>query len=174
MASQINIEFIYKYDESERDKIMSDYVSLMRINPMISKRRNQYNDEFSYRNLVTPSNLEILGVDTLLSLSDYQKDMVTSLADRAEAVRNRMVQPNEDNMLKITNDGRKLALDQRLINDMLPDNDCSKASSCVDKAYKIWDKTKEKDVNQASHPAALGSILGVSEYFLRNFFPRKI
>ena len=55
---------------------MSDYVSLMRINPMISKRRNQYEDEFSYRNLVTPSNLEILGVDTLLSLSDYQKDMI--------------------------------------------------------------------------------------------------
>ena len=82
--------------------------------------------------------------NVVLKPSDYQKDMVTSLADRAEAVRNRMVQPNEDNMLKITNDGRKLALDQRLINDMLPDNDCSKASSCVDKAYKIWDKTKEQ------------------------------
>ena len=76
LASQINIEFIYQYDESERNKIMSDYVSLMRINPMISKRRNQYEYEFSYRNLVTPSNLEILGVDTLLSLSDYQKDMI--------------------------------------------------------------------------------------------------
>ena len=82
--------------------------------------------------------------NVVLKPSDYQKDMVTSLADRAEAVRNRMVQPNEDNMLKITNDGRKLALDQRLINDMLPDNDCSKASSCVDKAYEIWDKTKEQ------------------------------
>ena len=82
--------------------------------------------------------------NVVLKPSDYQKDMVTSLADRAEAVRNRMVQPNEDNMLKITNDGRKLALDQRLINDMLPDNDCSKASSCVDKAYEIWNKTKEQ------------------------------
>lgn len=76
IASQINIEVFYKYDEGERDKIMSDFVSLMRINPMISKRKNQYEDEFSYRNLVTPSNLEILGVDTLLSLSDYQKDMI--------------------------------------------------------------------------------------------------
>lgn len=82
--------------------------------------------------------------NVVLKPSDYQKDMVTSLADRAEAVRNRMVQPNEDNMLKITNDGRKLALDQRLINDMLPDNDCSKTSSCVDKAYEIWEKTKEQ------------------------------
>ena len=52
--------------------------------------------------------------NVVLKPSDYQKDMVTSLADRAEAVRNRMVQPNEDNMLKITNDGRKLALDQDL------------------------------------------------------------
>ena len=73
---KINIEVFYKYDDSERDKIMSDYVSLMRINPMISKKKNQYIDEFSYRNLVTPSNLEILGVDTLLNLSDYQKDMI--------------------------------------------------------------------------------------------------
>ncbi len=73
---KINIEVFYKYDDSERDKIMSDFVSLMRINPMISKKKNQYIDEFSYRNLVTPSNLEILGVDTLLNLSDYQKDMI--------------------------------------------------------------------------------------------------
>ena len=54
----------------------------------------------------------------VLKPSEYQKDMVQSLADRAEAVRDRKVQPNIDNMLKITNDGRKLALDQRLINDM--------------------------------------------------------
>ena len=76
ISSQINIELFYKYSDSQRDKIMRDYVSLMRINPMISKRKNQYEDEYTYRNLVTPSNLEILGVDTLLSLSDYQKDMI--------------------------------------------------------------------------------------------------
>ena len=70
--------------------------------------------------------------------------MVASLAERAEAVRDRQVQPYEDNMLKITNDGRKLALDQRLLNDMLPDEENSKASTCVEKAYKIWENTKEQ------------------------------
>ena len=72
------------------------------------------------------------------------KDMVASSAERAEAVRDRQVQPYEDNMLKITNDGRKLALDQRLINDMLPDEDNSKATTCVDKAFEIWEETKEQ------------------------------
>lgn len=65
--------------------------------------------------------------NVVLKPSEYQKEMVTSLADRAEAVRNRLVEPHQDNMLKITNDGRKLALDQRLINDMLPDEEHSKA-----------------------------------------------
>ena len=80
----------------------------------------------------------------VLKPSEYQKDMVQSLADRAEAVRDRKVQPNIDNMLKITNDGRKLALDQRLINDMLPDEENSKAAICVDKAVEIWEQTKEQ------------------------------
>ena len=80
----------------------------------------------------------------VLKPSEYQKDMVQSLADRAEAVRDRKVQPNIDNMLKITNDGRKLALDQRLINDMLPDEENSKATTCVDKAFGIWEQTKEQ------------------------------
>ena len=66
--------------------------------------------------------------NVVLKPSEYQKDMVGSLAERAEAVRDRQVQPYEDNMLKITNDGRKLALDQRLINDMLPDDENSKAN----------------------------------------------
>ena len=74
----------------------------------------------------------------VLKPSDFQKEIVASLADRAEAVRDRRVEPYEDNMLKITNDGRKLALDQRLINDMLPDNPNSKTSICVKKAYDIW------------------------------------
>lgn len=80
----------------------------------------------------------------VLKPSEYQKDMVQSLADRAEAVRDRKVQPNIDNMLKITNDGRKLALDQRLINDMFPDEENSKAATCVEKAFEIWEQTKEQ------------------------------
>ncbi len=81
--------------------------------------------------------------NVVLESSDYQKDMVSSLAERAEAVRDRRVQPHEDNMLKITNDGRKLALDQRLINPMLPDSPSSKVNSCVEKAFEIWEKTSE-------------------------------
>ena len=80
--------------------------------------------------------------NVVLKPSEYQKEMVTSLADRAEAVCNRLVEPHQDNMLKITNDGRKLALDQRLINDMLPDEEHSKAKTCVDKAFEIWEDTK--------------------------------
>ena len=82
--------------------------------------------------------------NVVLKPSEYQKEVVQSLADRAEAVRDRKVEPHVDNMLKITNDGRKLALDQRLINDMLPDEDNSKATTCVDKACEIWEETKEQ------------------------------
>ena len=82
--------------------------------------------------------------NVVLKPSEFQKDMVASLAERAEAVRDRQVQPYEDNMLKITNDGRKLALDQRLLNDMLPDEENSKAATCVEKAYEIWQDTKEQ------------------------------
>ena len=86
--------------------------------------------------------------NVVLKPSEYQKDMVASLAEWAEAVRDRQVQPYEDNMLKITNDGRKLALDQRLINDMLPDDENSKASICVEKAFEIWEQTKEQKSTQ--------------------------
>lgn len=86
--------------------------------------------------------------NVVLKPGEYQKDMVASLAERAEAVRDRQVQPYEDNMLKITNDGRKLALDQRLINDMLPDDENSKASTCVEKAFEIWEQTKEQKSTQ--------------------------
>ena len=82
--------------------------------------------------------------NVVLKPSEFQKDMVACLAERAEAVRDRQVQPYEDNMLKITNDGRKLALDQRLLNDMLPDEENSKAATCVEKAYEIWENTKEQ------------------------------
>lgn len=80
----------------------------------------------------------------VLKPSEHQKEMVQSLAERAEAVRDRRVDATVDNMLKITNDGRKLALDQRLINDMLPDEENSKATTCVDKAFEIWGQTKEQ------------------------------
>ena len=82
--------------------------------------------------------------NVVLKPSEYQQDMVASLAERAEAVRDRRVDAAVDNMLKITNDGRKLALDQRLINDMLPDDENSKASTCVEKAFEIWEQTKEQ------------------------------
>ena len=82
--------------------------------------------------------------NVVLKPSEYQQDMVASLAERAEEVRNRKVDAAVDNMLRITNDGRKLALDQRLINDMLPDNENSKASVCVNKAFEIWEQTKEQ------------------------------
>ncbi len=82
--------------------------------------------------------------NVVLKPSEYQQDMVSSLADRAEAVRNRLVEPYQDNMLKITNDGRKLTLDQRLINDMLPDSETSKSATCVGKSFEIWEQTKEK------------------------------
>ena len=76
--------------------------------------------------------------------SELQKEMVASLADRAEKVRGGSVDSSVDNMLKITNDGRKLALDQRMMNDMLPDFEGSKVNACVDNIYSLWDKTMEK------------------------------
>ena len=72
--------------------------------------------------------------------SEIQTDMVAGLAKRAEKVRARLVEPNIDNMLKITNDGRKLALDQRLIDPMLPDDPDSKVNACVDNVYRIWEE----------------------------------
>ncbi len=75
--------------------------------------------------------------------SDMQKEMVAGLADRAEKVRAGNVNPSADNMLKITNDGRKLALDQRMMNPALPDFEGSKVNACVDNTYKIWNETKE-------------------------------
>ena len=80
--------------------------------------------------------------------SEYQRDMVASLAERAERVRNGMVEPTEDNMLKITNDGRKLALDQRLVNGMLPDNDESKVNACMDNIYRVWEAGEAKKLTQ--------------------------
>ena len=86
--------------------------------------------------------------NVVLQPSEIQKRMVKGLADRAEKVRSGKVQPTEDNMLRITNDGRKLALDQRLMNPLLPDDPGSKANACVDKVYEIWEKTKEQRSTQ--------------------------
>ena len=76
--------------------------------------------------------------------SEMQKEMVASLAERAEKVRGGGVDSSVDNMLKITNDGRKLALDQRMLNAMLPDFEKSKINACVDNVYRIWEENKDK------------------------------
>ncbi|HEO7515535.1 TPA: DEAD/DEAH box helicase family protein [Streptococcus agalactiae] len=80
--------------------------------------------------------------------SEEQKEILKSLSERADDVRNRVVEPDEDNMLKITNDGKKLALDQRLINPLLPDNPDSKVNVCVKNVFAIWDKTRENKSTQ--------------------------
>ena len=83
-----------------------------------------------------------------LKPSEYQKDMVASLAERAEKVRNREVDSSVDNMLLITNDGRKLALDQRLINPMLPSDPSSKAAKCAENVFEIWQRTADQRSTQ--------------------------
>ena len=79
--------------------------------------------------------------------SQIQTEMVASLAKRAEKVRARLV-ANIDNMLKITNDGRKLALDQRLIDPMLPDDPTSKVNACIDNVYRIWEEHADTKATQ--------------------------
>ena len=84
----------------------------------------------------------------VLKPSETQKEMVKSLAERAEKVRNKMVSSDKDNMLLITNDGRKLALDQRLMNSWLPDHDSSKVAACAENVYEIWKRTEEQRSTQ--------------------------
>ena len=81
--------------------------------------------------------------NVVIEPSEIQKELVKDLSERAEKIRNRMVDSSVDNMLKITNDGRKLALDQRLTNDMLEDFEHSKVATCADNIYSIWNKTSE-------------------------------
>ena len=96
-------------------------------------------------NLPTPeANYEVIKTEP----SEEQKEILKSLSERADDVRNRVVEPDVDNMLKITNDGKKLALDQRLINPLLPDNPGSKVNVCVKNVFSIWDKTKENKSTQ--------------------------
>ena len=80
--------------------------------------------------------------------SEIQTEMVAGLAKRAEKVRARLVEPNLDNMLKITNDGRKLALDQRMIDPMLPDDPDSKVNACIDNVYRIWEEHADTRATQ--------------------------
>ena len=80
--------------------------------------------------------------------TDLQRDMVEELGNRAEKVRNHQVNPREDNMLKITNDGRKLALDQRLANPLLPDDPGSKTNACVEEIYRHWEEGTDKKLTQ--------------------------
>ena len=101
-------------------------------------------------------------VNEALHASDIQKEMVESFAERAETVRSGNVDPREDNMLRITNDGRKCALDQRLINPLLPDEETSKANACVRNAFRVWQEGIPKKTTQLifcdlSTPKADGS-----------------
>ena len=80
--------------------------------------------------------------------SPMQKEMVQSLAERAEKIRKGEVDPRVDNMLNITNDGRKLALDQRILNSMLPDFEGSKVNACVENVFRIWEENKDKKATQ--------------------------
>ena len=92
-------------------------------------------------NLPTP---EVEYKKVLTKPTEEQKLILESLSERAEEVRNRNVEPTEDNMLKITNDGKKLALDQRIVNEMLPDDENSKVNACVENIYNIWKESVEK------------------------------
>lgn len=76
--------------------------------------------------------------------SQVQKEMVASLGERAEKIRGGNVDSSVDNMLKVTNDGRKLALDQRMMNPMLPDEEGSKVNACVNEVFRIWEENSDK------------------------------
>ena len=87
-------------------------------------------------------------INEVLKPSEEQQDMVAAFSERAESVRAGMVNPTEDNMLKITNDGRKCALDQRLLNELLPDAEKSKVNTCVENAFQVWEEGKEQKTTQ--------------------------
>ena len=80
--------------------------------------------------------------------SQVQKEMVASLGERAEKIRGGNVDSSVDNMLKVTNDGRKLALDQRMMNPMLPDEEGSKVNACVNEVFRIWEENSDKKLTQ--------------------------
>jgi len=87
-------------------------------------------------------------INEVLKPSEEQQEMVSAFSERAESVRGGLVNPTEDNMLKITNDGRKCALDQRLLNEILPDAEKSKVNTCVENAFQVWDEGKTDRTTQ--------------------------
>ena len=87
-------------------------------------------------------------INEVLKPSEEQQEMVSAFSERAESVRGGLVNPTEDNMLKITNDGRKCALDQRLLNELLPDAEKSKVNTCVENAFQVWDEGKTDRTTQ--------------------------
>jgi len=87
-------------------------------------------------------------INEVLKPSEEQQEMVGAFSERAESVRAGLVNPTEDNMLKITNDGRKCALDQRLLNELLPDDETSKVNTCVKNAYQVWEEGKADRTTQ--------------------------
>lgn len=99
-------------------------------------------------NLPVPKLVGGKPINVALPPSPQQKQMVADLADRAEEIRAGNVDPTEDNMLKVTNDGRKLALDQRLIDPNLPENPNDKVHACAENVYRIWNETKDKKLTQ--------------------------
>lgn len=96
-------------------------------------------------NLPTP---DYENINVVVKPSEMQQEMVQSLGERAEKIRNGGVDATKDNMLKITNEGRKLALDQRLMNPLLPDAENSKVNSCLDNIYRIWEENQDKKSTQ--------------------------
>ena len=87
-------------------------------------------------------------INEVLKPSEEQQEMVSAFSERAESVRGGLVNPTEDNMLKITNDGRKCALDQRLLNELLPDAEKSKVNTCVENAFQVWEEGKADRTTQ--------------------------
>ena len=119
-------------------------------------------------------------INEVLQPSGEQADLVSSFADRAEIVRAGLVEPTEDNMLKITNDGRKCALDQRLINDMLPDCPDSKVNLCVKNAFDIWQETDKQnnltqlifcDLSTPKHDGTFNVYEDVRDKLIANGYP---
>ena len=96
-------------------------------------------------NLPTP---EFENINVVVKPSEIQEDMVKDLGERADRIRSGSIDASVDNMLKITNEGRKLALEQRLMNPLLPDSDSSKVNSCCENVYKIWSENSDKKSTQ--------------------------
>ena len=108
-------------------------------------------------------------INEVLKPSEEQQEMVSAFSERAEEVRAGLVNPTVDNMLKITNDGRKCALDQRLLNELLPDAEKSKVNTCVENAFQVWDEGKADRTTQlifCDLSTPKGDGMGLSMYMM--------